>query len=125
MNLAWPIPAAVGGITLLTMGDVAAFMSAFCPSIFTVRTFRSDEQKAGSTATDIYIGMAIAGTLAVMVAFGAGMASDSYWPIVGAVATQGAIVAAYTWALQNPHADAKPMNQQAAAGGSSFGGIFG
>ena len=117
LQLQWPIPAALGGITLLTMGDVAAFMSAFCPSIFTVRTFRADPSKSGSTAQDIYIGMAISGALTVMVALGASMAAESWWPLLGATATEIAILAAYWWALQHPHAGAQPMNQQSSAGG--------
>lgn len=117
MNLKWQWTPALGGITLLTMGDAAAFMSAFNPSIFTIRTFRSDSQQAGSTAQDIYIGIALAAGMSALVAIGAAMAAESWWPIVGTVAAEAVILAAYTWALQHPHTDAKPMNQQKAVGG--------
>jgi hypothetical protein len=101
-DLSWKSTPEIWGLTLLTMGDVAAFQSGFCPSIFTVRQFRAQGSSAQRTASDIYLGMSLGTGLAIMVSLGASYVSGSWLPFAGALVTLALYWAVYQWALQNP-----------------------
>lgn len=102
----WKADAASFGIAALVAGDAAAFMSGFCPSVFTVRTFRSDKVAAAeqdNTAGDIRRGMILATALALIVAYGGAEVSGSYWPLIAGAGAMGVFWIVYEWALANPH----------------------
>ena len=72
------------GIVALTMGDAAAFFSAYNPSIMTAGAFRrKGGREAESSKRDLYRGASVGTALAVLVAAGGSMVTDSWWPVVG------------------------------------------
>ena len=72
------------GIIALTMGDAAAFFSAYNPSIMTAGAFRRKQgREAENSKRDLYRGAAVGTALAVLVAAGGSMVTDSWWPVVG------------------------------------------
>lgn len=83
------------GVTALAMGDAAAFFSAYNPSIMTAGAFR---RKGGSEAEhskrDLYRGAFVGTSLAVIVAAGGSLVTNSWWPVLG---TLGVI--AVQWGL--------------------------
>lgn len=103
MALSWAKPSsAVVGLSLLAMGDAAAFQSAFCPSIFTVRAFRARSDHSAHTANDVRGGMALGSALALGVGYGASLVSESVYPLLATAAAMALFWAAYEWALRNP-----------------------
>lgn len=98
----------VAGISALVAADAAAFMSAFCPSLFTIRAFRSTGNTlvAEETAADLYRGMVLGAALTLITGFGGSAVTQSYWPLTSAVVTLLVLCAAYQWAISNPRGTA-------------------
>lgn len=80
-------------------------LSAFNPSFFTMRAFVSsgDSEKARRSAGDIRVGSAIGSSLALIVGAGGSLVTGSWWPLVITVLVLGVSIAAYEYALRNPH----------------------
>lgn len=104
-DIDWKMDAEIIGIAALVAADAAAFLSAFCPSFFTMRMFRSEDDpvKAKATAEDIRIGSAIGSVLAVVVGIGGTLVAKSWWPLFAAIFALGLIITSYEYALRNPH----------------------
>ena len=100
----------VAGITALCAADASGFVAAFCPSLFTMRTFNDDEE----TAADIYRGLALGAALSLLAGFGGSAVTKSWWPLMGTIFVLFVIAGAYQWALKNPRQDAVAMDAQAA-----------
>ena len=92
------------GLSALAAGDAAAFLSGMNPSLFTIRTFRTDWASNDQTKNDIRVGTAIGNVLAFMVGFGASAVSESWWPLAMTVAVMLILDCAYEWALRVPRA---------------------
>lgn len=109
----WRLDAEVIGIAALVAGDAAAMLAACNPSLFTVRTFRSQHGvDAENTKTDIRIGMAMGSALALLIAAGATAVTRSWWPLLIGVISTAAFDGAYEWALANPHNRRKNIADQ-------------
>lgn len=98
----WKLDSETAGIAALVAADAAAFLSAFNPSIFTIRKFASEWGSAEETRADIYRGIALGATLTLITAFGGSAVSRSWWPVAAALVTLTVVAAAYYWALENP-----------------------
>jgi hypothetical protein len=100
----WKLDSETAGISALIAADAASFMSAFNPSLFTIRAFRSsaDPVAAQQTASDLYRGMALGAVLTLVVGFGGSAITRSWWPLVMAVATLAVLIGAYRWAINTP-----------------------
>ncbi len=98
----WKVDSEILGLAVLSAGDAAAFLSGVNPSLFTIRTFRTDWASGSQTANDIHIGMMIGNALALSVGFAATLVTSSWWPFMFAVACAGALDIAYEWALRSP-----------------------
>ena len=106
MKLDWKMDAAIAGVTALCMGDVAAFMSQANPSIFTMRTFRSDKVSSAdseNTKKDIRLGSAVGTVMSAITGIGGALVTGSWYPIAGTIIALFIIVGVYEWALANPH----------------------
>lgn len=82
--------------------DAAAYMSAFNPSLFTIRQFGGSWASGQETAADIHKGMLLGTALTLVTGFGGSAVSKSWVPLVAAVAVLIVLIAAYQWALMNP-----------------------
>lgn len=91
----------VAGISALVAADAAAFLSAFNPSLFTIRAF-SNSWGGNETKGDIYRGIALGAALTLITGFGGSAVTRSWWPLLSAVLVLGFIALAYQWALSNP-----------------------
>ena len=100
----WSLDGETAGVTALVAADAAAFMSAFNPSIFTIRSFASDwgGDQQDETRGDIYRGIALGSALTLLTAIGGSAVTKSWWPTVAALFTLTVIALAYRWALDNP-----------------------
>jgi hypothetical protein len=100
----WKLDSETAGISALVAADAASFMSAFNPSLFTIRAFRSsaDPTAAAATATDLYRGMALGALLTLVVGFGGSAITGSWWPFLAAIVTLAVLCGAYGWAINNP-----------------------
>lgn len=91
------------GIIALTMGDAAAFFSAYNPSIMTTGAFRrKGGTEADNSKRDLYRGAFVGSTLAMIVAAGGSMVTGSWWPVVG---TAGVVLVQWgvlVYTVQNP-----------------------
>jgi hypothetical protein len=100
----WKLDSETAGISALVAADAASFMSAFNPSLFTIRAFRSvnDPVVQQQTAGDLYRGMALGAALTLVVGFGGSAVTGSWWPILAAILTLAVLVSAYRWAINTP-----------------------
>lgn len=104
MKISWHMDADTAGVAALVAADAAAFLSGVNPSLFTMRAFRSEGgEKAETTKTDIRIGSAIGGLLAIIVGIGATLITKSWWPLVVTVLVLAVMIGSYEWAIANPH----------------------
>lgn len=103
-------PALLGaaGLFILSIGEAPNFYSGILPSWMTIRRFSADER---DTRT-LQLGMVTASVFAGAVGLGASLIAGSIWPLVGTLVAMAILVYGYTWAINNPHDDAKPINQQ-------------
>lgn len=97
----WRIDSEVAGIAALVAADAAAYLSAFAPSIFTIRSF-ADSWGGEETKGDIHRAVALGGALTLVTGFGGSAVTRSWWPLLAAVLTLAFIAAVYEWALANP-----------------------
>lgn len=104
MRLTWALNGESMGLAALAAGDSAAFLSGMNPSIFTIRS-KFGQSGGDDTAKDIHIGMVIANTLSLVVAWGASAVSGSWWPLAITAAATVVLDLAYEWALRCPRAD--------------------
>jgi hypothetical protein len=100
--LTWRATPEVWGLAMLAAGDAAAFQSGWCPSLFTVRTFRAKGAHAERTAGDIRLGMTLGSGMALVVGFGASYVGKSWWPLAFTIGALGLFWGVYEWALANP-----------------------
>jgi hypothetical protein len=106
MPWSWKADGQTFAVAALVAGDSAAFMSGFCPSVFTVRTFRSSKVspvEQDNTRGDIRRGMVLATALALIVAYGGAEVSSSYWPLAAGVGAMAVFWIVYEWSLAHPH----------------------
>ena len=89
------------GVAALVAADAAAFLSAFNPSIFTIRRFAGEWGGDGARG-DIFRGVGLGAALTLLVAFGGSAVTESYVPMAAALLVLLVIAAAYWWALENP-----------------------
>lgn len=116
MKLSWAITPEIMGVAALCAGDVAAFQSAANPSIFTMRTFRSDQVSAmeqDNTKNDILLGSAIGAGLALVTGAGGTAVTKSYWPFAATLIALVVLVGVNLWAIENPHNMRKNIADQA------------
>lgn len=105
-SLTWRADAEVFGVALLCAADVAAFLSAANPSIFTMRTFRSNkvsQAERDNTQSDIRLGTVVGGVMSLAAGIGGTMVTRSWVPLVATIAALGMYSTLYEWALANPH----------------------
>jgi hypothetical protein len=93
----------VMGITALTIGDAWAAFSAQNPSLFTMKAFgRKGGEEGELSKRDLRMGALIGTGMALVVAAGASMVTNSWWPVVGTTAACGVQWAVLEHALANP-----------------------
>jgi len=97
----WRVDGEVAGISALVAADAAAYLSAFNPSIFTIRSF-ANSWGGTETRGDIRRGVALGAVLTFVTGFGGSAVTRSWWPLLAAVVTLGFIALTYEWALANP-----------------------
>lgn len=105
-GLTWRADAEVFGVALLCAADVAAFLSAANPSIFTMRTFRSNKVSAAereNTRDDIRLGTVIGGAMSLVAGLGGTMVTRSWVPLASTAVALAVYSGVYEWALANPH----------------------
>lgn len=102
-SLKWTMSTPTFGVCALIVGDVFSTLAGVNPSVFTIRTFRSDGAHAASTAEDIHVGMAFGSAVSLIVAYGGAMVTGSWWPLAIGVAAVALADGIYEWALRNPH----------------------
>jgi hypothetical protein len=107
------------GVVALTMGDAAAFFSAYNPSIMTAGAFR---RKGGSEAElskrDLYRGASVGTGLAVLVAAGGSMVTESWWPVAGTLGVIAIQWAVLWWTVEHPWGGSGSIAQQPPGSGS-------
>lgn len=101
MGWNWRIDSQVAGISALVAADAAAYLSAFNPSIFTIRSF-ANSWGGQETKGDIRRGVVLGAALTLVTGFGGSAVTGSWWPFVSAIAVLVVIALAYEWALANP-----------------------
>ena len=104
--MAWDfrVDSEVAGIAALVAADAAAYLSAFNPSLFTIRTFNTG-WGGEETKGDIYRGLVLGAGLTLITGFGGSSVTRSWWPLISAVAVLLVIALAYQWALSNPRGE--------------------
>src|SRR5690348_6385195 len=100
-NWDWRMDSEIAGISALVAADAAAYLSAFNPSIFTIRSF-ANSWGGNETKGDIRRGVALGAVLTLITGLGGSAVTRSYWPLLAAVVTLGFIAVTYEWALANP-----------------------
>jgi hypothetical protein len=109
----WRIDSEVAGISALCAADAPGFVSAFCPSLFTMRASATKGgYTASETAADIYRGLAIGGALALVAGLGGSAVTRSWWPLASTLLALSVILIAFTWALNTPRLDSQSMESQ-------------
>lgn len=100
------------GLALLAAGEVPNFLAGMLPSLMTIRRFGADDMdkqalRQGEIAGSI---------LALMVGVGASYAANTPVPAIATVVVLGIMLVMYEHAIQNPHPDAKPINDPSNTG---------
>lgn len=117
-NLATPDEATMG-IVALTMGDAAAFFSAYNPSIMTAGAFRrKGGREADASKRDLYRGASVGTALAVLVAAGGSMVTNSWWPVVGTLFVVTVQWGILIYTVKNPWGSTGSIASQPPGGGS-------
>ena len=116
----WQTPNPEGmGVTILAMGDAAAFFSAYNPSIMTAGAFRrKGGEEADNSKRDLYRGASVGTVLALGVAAGGSLVTKSWWPIagtIGVVAIQWGIL---VYTVENPWGEVGSIAMQPPGSGS-------
>jgi hypothetical protein len=106
-------------IVALTMGDAAAFFSAYNPSIMTTGAFRrKGGREAENSKRDLYRGAAVGTALALVVAAGGSMVTSSWWPLYGSLGVVGIQWAILWHTIENPWGEHGSIAQQPPGGHS-------
>lgn len=111
-NITWDIDSESMGVTALCVADAAGMLAAFCPSMFTIRTFGGGVVEGANTAESIHIGMVLGSAISILVALGGTLVTQSWWPLAGTIIGLIFLCGAYEWALRNPHNQHKGMKDQ-------------
>lgn len=95
-----------GGVvatTVLVMGEAAAFVSATCPSGFTISSpfFHEQGARAGNVKR-IHQGLLGAGVLTAGTGWAAGRLVGSWLPLVGGIAAWAALGGWLEWCMRHP-----------------------
>lgn len=107
------------GIVALTMGDAAAFFSAYNPSIMTTGAFRRKGGKeADNSKRDLYRGAFVGSSLAVLVAAGGSMVTDSWWPVIGTLGVVAVQWGVLVYTVENPWGETGSIATQPPGSGS-------
>lgn len=85
------------GLTILTVAEVPNLYSGLLPSLFTISTFREDEEH---TTYWIRRGEVLASALSLAIGAGASLLSGSWLPMVGVVLMMIYLVYCYEHALR-------------------------
>ena len=110
----------VMGITALTIGDAWAAFSAQNPSLFTMKAFgRKGGKEADLSKRDLRTGALIGTGMALVVAAGASMVTNSWWPVVGTTAACAVQWAVLEHACRNPWGTGQAISHQPAGGVSN------
>lgn len=108
------------GIVALTMGDAAAFFSAYNPSLMTTGAFRrKGGQEADMSKRDLYRGAAVGTALAVLVAAGGSMVTGSWWPLIGTAGVCGVQWGILRYTIDHPWGDTGSIAHQPPGGALS------
>lgn len=108
------------GIVALTMGDAAAFFSAYNPSIMTAGAFRRKGGKeAEHSKRDLYRGAFVGTVLAALVAAGGSMVTRSWWPVIGTAGVIGIQWGILVYTVENPWGSSGSIAQQPPGSGSA------
>lgn len=106
-------------IVALTMGDAAAFFSAYNPSIMTTGAFRrKGGREAENSKRDLYRGAAVGTALALIVAAGGSMVTRSWWPLIGSAGVVGIQWGILWYTIENPWGETGSIAQQPPGGHS-------
>lgn len=93
----------VMGITALSAGDMAAFFSAYNPSLMTTGAFRrKGGEEAENTKRDLYRGAMTGTALGLVVALGGSAVTRSWWPTIGAVGVAAVQWGILRYTIENP-----------------------
>lgn len=111
-GISWTIDSDAMGVTALCVADAAGMLAAFCPSMFTIRTFGGGAVEGLNTRESIHIGMMLGSFISLVVGFGGTLVTRSWWPFMGTVLSLIILNGAYEWALRNPHNVHKGMKDQ-------------
>jgi hypothetical protein len=87
------------GLTILTVAEVPNLYSGLLPSLFTISTFREDEEH---TRYWIRRGEVLASVLSLAIGLGAALLSGSWLPFLGVIGMMIYLLAAYEHALKKP-----------------------
>ena len=105
------------GIVALTMGDAAAFFSAYNPSLMTAGAFR---RKGGTESElskrDLYRGASVGTALALLVAAGGSMVTSSWWPVIGTAGVCGVQWGILYHVVEHPWGDVGSIAHQPPGG---------
>jgi hypothetical protein len=111
-RITWDLDSESMGVTALCVADAAGMLAAFCPSMFTIRTFGSGVVESANTAESIHIGMVLGSVISLIVGLGGTLVTRSWWPFIGTVIGLALLCGAYEWALRHPHGSHKGMKDQ-------------
>jgi hypothetical protein len=110
--ITWQLDHESMGVTALCVADAAGMLAAFCPSMFTIRTFGGGAVEGANTAESIHIGMVLGSAISLLVGLGGTLVTRSWWPLAGTVIGLIFLCGAYEWALRNPHNTHKGLKDQ-------------
>lgn len=108
------------GVIALSMGDAAAFFSAYNPSIMTAGAFRRKGGKeAENSKRDLYRGAFVGSSFAMLVAAGGSMVTDSWWPVLGTVLVVVVQWGVLVYTVENPWGEQGSIASQPPGSGSA------
>jgi hypothetical protein len=107
------------GVIALSMGDAAAFFSAYNPSIMTAGAFRrKGGAEADNSKRDLYRGAFVGTSFAILVAAGGSMVTESWWPVAGTVLVVIIQWGVLWYTVENPWGETGSIASQPPGSGS-------
>ena len=98
-------------LTVMTMFEAPNMFSGMLPSLFTISTFSGgDDAKREHTKTWIRKGEVQATLMTMAVAIGAGVISESPWPVIGSLVICGYLVWQYEMAMKQGNSKGPALN---------------
>lgn len=95
-------------LALLAAAEVPNFMAGLLPSLMTIRRFGAEDADRKALRQ----GEVLGGTLSLVVGVGASLASHSWLPFAATMVVLVVLLFSYETAIRNPHADARPIDDQ-------------